>query len=516
MSDHGHLPTSKTGRKRRFSLVDLACGALAPLGAFALRDTALLFEDSYRLDVYPYVAMSCIVTAIVTSGFRLGDILPRYFSFSDAVRVAQAASTSVLLSGAVAFFLVRLDNVPRPTLISQWLLLMLLLITGRALGRYVRRRWRPDQRDTADGHALAANTTDTQNAIVVGVFPITSTFLRLVEEAPQSKINVVLVLDPRPKYIGRTIAGYVIGGAPQQLDSLLEEYGVHGVTIDRVFIAAPRDRMRQDDSHAVLSTCARRGVHCEYIADMLSGMDTPQTINEAVAVDRASDTRQLSLPGLQDQVGDRRAGATTCPLQVSDGRYLSLRRLFELVVVLLSLVIVIPLSIALALIVLVGIGRPVLFWQQRVGRFGRAFPVYKFRTLKPPFDRTGQKLTDDERLNMCGRLIRATRLDELPQLYNVLLGNMSLIGPRPLLPIDLPKGDDARLAIRPGLTGWAQVNGGKLLSIEEKNDLDKYYINHAGMSLDAKILVKTLHMMLHGDQIADTSARSEHLGPNTL
>jgi lipopolysaccharide/colanic/teichoic acid biosynthesis glycosyltransferase len=505
MSDQSLLPTSKSGRKRRFSILDVVAGALAPLGAFALRDTALLYEDFYFLDVYPYVLMSCAVTALVTAGFRLGDILPRYFSFSDAVRVAKAASLSVLLSGTAAFFLVRLDNIPRPTLVSQWLLLMLLLITGRAAGRHIRRRWRPEQRDELEPGRASHEASAAQNAIVVGAFPMTSTFLRLVEESPQSNIKVVLVLDPRPKYIGRTIAGYVIGGTPQQLESLLDEYGVHGISIDRIFIAAPRDRMRTEDTEHVFDVCGRRGVHCGYIADMLSGIDPLRASAFDLTADAEAGARQLNLPGIQTWIGERRRPQGANLVSPVEGRYLSVRRTFEILIVLLSSIVIVPLSILMAAVVLVGIGRPIMFWQQRIGRFGRAFPVYKFRTLKAPFDATGRRLADHDRLNLCGRFIRATRLDELPQLYNVLLGNMSLIGPRPLLPIDLPKGDDTRLAIRPGLTGWAQVNGGKLLSIEEKNDLDKYYISNVSLKLDAQIILKTFGTLVHGDQMGSAS-----------
>jgi lipopolysaccharide/colanic/teichoic acid biosynthesis glycosyltransferase len=505
MSEHALLPTSKTGRRWRVSPFDIICGVIAPLGAFALRDINMLNDEASVVDVYVYALVSCAITVIVTMAFRLGDILPRYFSFGDAVQVIKASATSVLLSGAVAFFVTRLDNLPRPTIISQFLILTALLLAGRGLGRHIRRRWRPERQLQNTPTSNVALADGVQNAIVIGVFPTTSTFLRLVEEAPESNIKVVLLLDPRPKYIGRTIAGYVIGGSPQQLDALLDEYGVHGVTIHRVFIAAPRGRLRASDTDTVLTVCAARNVHCEFISDMLSGMDPalsqprPMPQVAALAANRSRATDVVVAAGGAHV--HRSAAARSSP-------YLAVRRAVEILIVLALLIVSIPLTLALTIMILVGIGRPVLFWQQRVGRYGRAFPVYKFRTLKAPFDRHGRRLTEQERLNWVGRFVRATRLDEIPQLYNILRGDMALIGPRPLLPIDLPKGDASRLVIRPGLTGWAQVNGGKLLSVEDKNNLDKFYIANAGPLLDASIVWKTLVMMLRGDKVSELAIQS--------
>jgi lipopolysaccharide/colanic/teichoic acid biosynthesis glycosyltransferase len=505
MPDRILLPTSKTGRRWRVSLFDVLCGAIAPIGAFALRDTAMLVDDYYLYDVYFYAAVSCVITAIVTMAFRLGDILPRYFSFGDAAQVLKASATSVMLSAAVAFFVTRLDNLPRPTVVSQFLILAALLLTGRAFGRHFRRRWRPERTGAHQAPASVSGAqVEYQNAIVVGVFPTTSTFLRLVEEAPESNIKVVLLLDPRPKYIGRTIAGYVIGGSPLQLGALLDEYRVHGVTIHRVFIAAPRNRMRASDTDSVLAVCAAHNVRCEYISDMLSGLD-PEPAPKTPVLEPArpeQDPRQLALPGIRTLPETAWARVDGRAPSNHGGTYLGLRRIAEIALVLLLLIPLLPLGLAISALVWIGIGRPVLFWQQRIGRHGRAFPVYKFRTLKAPFDHSGRRLNDDERLNAIGRFIRATRLDELPQLYNVLRGDMSLIGPRPLLPVDLPKGDMARLSVRPGLTGWAQVNGGKLLSVQDKNNLDKFYIAHAGPLIDLQIVVKTVIMMVRGDHVS--------------
>jgi lipopolysaccharide/colanic/teichoic acid biosynthesis glycosyltransferase len=125
--------------------------------------------------------------------------------------------------------------------------------------------------------------------------------------------------------------------------------------------------------------------------------------------------------------------------------------------------------------------------------------VHKFRTLKPAYNNQGQPFSTVDRASWAGALLRKFRLDELPQLLNVLVGDMSLIGPRPLLPHDQPSDATQRLMVRPGITGWAQVNGGKLITPEEKNALDEWYVRNASFWVDLKIIGKTILFMFSGE-----------------
>src|SRR5512144_1913800 len=179
------------------------------------------------------------------------------------------------------------------------------------------------------------------------------------------------------------------------------------------------------------------------------------------------------------------------------------RRIIDRLVCAAALIAVLPLMGAIAALVLVDIGRPVIFRQVRPGRHMRPFTLYKFRTMRDVDERTGLQLCDNERTSFVGRLLRRFRLDELPQLYNVLIGDMALIGPRPLLPRDLPKGPAAveRAALRPGITGWAQVCGGQQLNVMEKMALDCWYARHASAAVDARIVVLTIKMMIWGEHI---------------
>ena len=148
------------------------------------------------------------------------------------------------------------------------------------------------------------------------------------------------------------------------------------------------------------------------------------------------------------------------------------------------------------------IGLPVTFWQRRPGLGGRSFELRKFRTMRPAFDADGRRMTDDARLSGLGQLLRRTRLDELPQLLNILRGQMSFVGPRPLLPRDQPAECRGRLlGAAAGLTGWAQVKGGREISIADKTALDLWYCAAPTISLDALILLQTARIVIFGERI---------------
>jgi lipopolysaccharide/colanic/teichoic acid biosynthesis glycosyltransferase len=172
-----------------------------------------------------------------------------------------------------------------------------------------------------------------------------------------------------------------------------------------------------------------------------------------------------------------------------------MKRLFDLIVAILALVLLSPLLLAIALAVRVRLGSPVLFTQLRPGLGGRLFRLVKFRTMRDAFDAEGVPRPDAERLTAFGRALRASSLDELPELWNVLRGEMSLVGPRPLLPEYLPlySPEQARRhEVRPGITGWAQVNGRNALTWPQRFALDVWYVDHQSLWLDVRILLRTV------------------------
>ena len=191
-----------------------------------------------------------------------------------------------------------------------------------------------------------------------------------------------------------------------------------------------------------------------------------------------------------------------------------IKRLLDFFVSLIALLILSPVLIIVSVwLYFVNEGAGVFFTQDRPGKNNRIFRLIKFKTMNDKRDKDGKLLPDGERLTKAGRLVRSTSLDEIPQLINVLKGDMSLIGPRPLLIKYLPlyNAEQARRhEVRPGITGWAQVNGRNAISWEEKFKLDVWYVDHVSFLLDIKILLKTVYNVIKREGISsDTSATME-------
>lgn len=175
------------------------------------------------------------------------------------------------------------------------------------------------------------------------------------------------------------------------------------------------------------------------------------------------------------------------------------KRLFDIVVATVALVFCGPLMAIAALIVALRMGRPVIFVQERPGFDKTPFPTYKFRSMTQTCDITGKLLPDAERLTKLGRFLRASSLDELPGLFNVLKGDMSLVGPRPLLTRYLPhytEHEMLRFEVRPGITGWAQINGRNDLPWDDRLACDVWYVEHCSFALDLHILWLTLFKVM--------------------
>jgi lipopolysaccharide/colanic/teichoic acid biosynthesis glycosyltransferase len=187
----------------------------------------------------------------------------------------------------------------------------------------------------------------------------------------------------------------------------------------------------------------------------------------------------------------------------------AIKRAIDVVGAGVGLVATAPFFVGVALAVRKDLGSPVLFSQERAGKGGKLFTLWKFRTMRDATDERGQPRPDAERLTALGKILRASSLDELPQLLNVLRGDMSLVGPRPLLPRYLPRysAEQARRhEVAPGITGWAQVRGRNALSWSEKLALDVWYVDHQSLWLDAKILWQTVAKVIAR---SDVSAAGE-------
>ena len=189
------------------------------------------------------------------------------------------------------------------------------------------------------------------------------------------------------------------------------------------------------------------------------------------------------------------------------------KRFLDFILSLLAIIILLPVLLIVAVLVRIKLGSPVIFIQERPGKNEEIFKLYKFRTMTDEKDKNGNLLPDEIRLTKFGKLLRSTSLDELPELFNILKGDMSIIGPRPLLIKYLTLYNEQqkhRHDVRPGFTGWAQCNGRNAISWEEKFDLDVYYVNHVSFLLDVKIIFKTVKTVLYREGISsETSATME-------
>lgn len=181
-----------------------------------------------------------------------------------------------------------------------------------------------------------------------------------------------------------------------------------------------------------------------------------------------------------------------------------MKRLFDFTAALFGLVVLSPLLIVVSLLIWRQMGRPFIFRQVRPGLHGKPFAMYKFRTMSDERDANGELLPDHQRISAIGNWLRKTSIDELPELFNVLKGEMSLVGPRPLLMEYLPlytEEQNQRHLMKPGITGWAQINGRNAISWEQKFDLDIWYVKQQSFTLDLKILWLTLYKVLKKENI---------------
>lgn len=180
------------------------------------------------------------------------------------------------------------------------------------------------------------------------------------------------------------------------------------------------------------------------------------------------------------------------------------KNLVDLFVGLLILIVLIPILILISICVSISVGRPIFFKQKRIGKNNKSFIMYKFRTMREPKDGENRLLSDADRVTKVGKFLRKTSLDELPEIINVIKGEMSLVGPRPLLDLHLELFDENQLRrhnVKPGMTGLAQVMGRQSLSFTQRTDLDVKYVEDLSLWLDVKIIIKTILVVLGADGI---------------
>ena len=463
-------PASLESNPYRVNAADLIVALIAPLAAFWVREPALFSSDGMTA-VLIYLAIAFILTSISLAYFRLGDILSLYISIHDAEQILRASLLAVVGTSLLGFIVSRLDSVPRSIPVIHFM----LLFVGLAGVRYVRRVFLRKQ-EFASG---ASRKIEKENIILIGANQFAWFYVRIVDAFCEHTQRIIAILDPDLELIGRTVSGHRVVGSPGRLDAILQEYAVHGVFVTKVVVADLHERDVTPSIKEIERVCQERNIRVEFIAERL-GLIIPShsmtSVNAPIQAAAAERNDDLS------------------------GSYWKVKRAIDVIVAGLILIIASPLILLTGIVVFVDCGLPLVFWQERLGKDAKRFQIYKFRTFRPPYDRHARPISGSHRLSRFGGFLRAVRLDELPQLYNILVGDMSIIGPRPLLPADQPQSPGMRLAVRPGLTGWAQVHGGKLITAEEKNALDEWYVRHSSFLLDIRIFLATIATIVLGDR----------------
>jgi lipopolysaccharide/colanic/teichoic acid biosynthesis glycosyltransferase len=449
------VPSSRAYFRVRVSALDACFALLSPLLALWVRDAPVLSAE-YSYSLYPYWACCTIFSLLAFSIFRLKHKGLRYFSVDDIFDIAKSVVLAESLTAAVLFSFTRLEGIPRSTLFIHALILATALVTARTIAHFE--------------HApkgTIRHPSKTKYVVVIGSNYLSSAFIKWLETNEIEPKQVMAILDDRKEVMGQKISGVQVLGNPLRLKQTVEEFSVHGVKIDEVIVSNDEKRLAKPVLAELQIICRQREIELTFL---------PQLFH--------STFRQVADPN------NERAELQQAPtFRISS--YFEVKRVLDFVFALLFTVLLSPVFICVSVLVALDVGTPLVFWQRRLGQGGRGFQIYKFRTMQSPFDRLGETLPEKRRLSAIGHLLRKTGLDELPQLLNVLVGDMSLVGPRPLLPEDQPADPTTRLMVRPGITGWAQVNGGKQITNDEKGDLDEWYIRNVSPWLDLRILLLT-------------------------
>jgi lipopolysaccharide/colanic/teichoic acid biosynthesis glycosyltransferase len=466
---------------------DVVLLAIATIFALALREN-LSLDTQKILSVLPYLLTSLAVAIPIHLMLGLDRALWRYSTMPDYLRVAVAIGFTVLIATVITFTLNRMENVSRSIPILQSLLAVCLFIGARIGVRLwhvpapnAEHIWAPPQSE-AD--------SDQHTVLIVGLTTLTVLYLRSIDELAKDRIRVAGILAHAERHAGRFVRHHQIFGTEEDLSGLIRRLAVHGVFIDRVVVTLPfnalswrlQDQLRQFSKNSAISV--------EYLDERL-GLN-PESRG-------GSPSRPPRPPAF---IKDGQASAFDIEaLRMSTQRHFwRTKRAIDAVLAGILLLLVAPLVVVVAPLIALTIGLPIMFWQDRPGLGGKPFKLYKFRTMRPAYDFRDNLIPDDKRMNAVGRFLRAVRLDELPQLWNILIGEMSFVGPRPLLRVDQPAAFAARLLVRPGLTGWAQVMGGRQVSAVDKAALDVWYVRNASFKLDIEIFARTLPMVLFGER----------------
>jgi lipopolysaccharide/colanic/teichoic acid biosynthesis glycosyltransferase len=478
--------------KRFGALVaDFVGVALTPFIALLIRDNFIFYAPHWEaISGYAVISFIFLSIALVIGGSH--RVLWQYTSLPDVLKLTGVVSVALILAVAISFFESRMEGVARSVPVIQWF----LLLSGLVGTRIAFRAWH----DRARNHRGVGGAFRVQHVLIVGVGPLTELYLESAAAYGSRTVAVVGILSDKSDLKGRLLRQQTILGRVEELPRVIDRLEVHGITLERIAVLEPVEQLSASAKQALLEVERSSNVKVDWIVERL-GLSPERNENDP-------DDREAPLADSGHGLPSVAAESDLMTL----GTYGYVKRSFDITLAVALIAILAPLMLSLSLLVLVDVGAPVVFWQQRPGRFGRPFKLFKFCTMRGAHDAAGTRIPDEERVSIVGSFLRRTRLDELPQLYNVVVGEMSFVGPRPLLAADQPANVTSRLSVRPGLTGLAQVHGGRDISAEDKNALDVWYIRNTSLWIDVKILLLTTMVLIRGERVDQDALRAAWQG----
>ena len=481
-----HRVSMSTVSRGRYLFLDLLVVGLASIAALALRENFALADGRWGAFV-PYLLFTLAISGPILIVLELDRSVWRFSGLADYGRVAFASVLIVIGAVATGFVVNRLDGVARSLPVLQAVLMAAGLIGTRVLTRvaYERRR-------RAGGHTPLALPRADDTVLLVGWSSLVELYVRSAAEFGSGQIHIAGILSPHERHVGRLVQAIRVLGTPEDADKILTDLDVHGVHVGRILIATSLDRLSDEAQRVLREIESTTDVRLEFFAERLGLTGSSEAL---------SAQRQESSSNAKTDVASALAVEEAEFTQALRRPYWRLKRMIDVAVALTLILVLSPLILLVALFVALDVGLPVLFVQQRPGLRGARFNLYKFRTMSPPHDRAGLRVSDEARISWVGAFVRRTRLDELPQLFNILFGDMSFVGPRPLVAREQSRDVVARLLVRPGLTGWAQVHGGRTVSVADKTALDIWYVRHASLMLDLRVVFATVPMVLFGERV---------------
>ncbi len=462
-------------RKYAYLGYDLLCIVAALLVALYLRNGFPLIQEGAPDDIYLLVAVTLITAVCILPLMHTHESMWRFTSASELASMMVAVALVVLVSTVALFTISRLDMMPRSVPPMHWALAVVAMGGSRLMARHL---FGPERHSN--------HSTLKQHVMVIGACHTAELYFQFIKRIVQHQVVVEGLLDSDKALTNRVFQKRKVLGTPEDLPRLLEAFHVHGIHITHVILAKLFEDMAPAEREIIAELERSGAIHVVHFAKDMAPQFQPR-------MERNPEDFYHNVTEMAPHVYEKPKGI-----------YPYVKRGFDVVMGLVVLVLVLPLLIITSLLVMLDVGLPLIFWQKRPGLYGRSFHLYKFRTMQHARrglneDRLTHKSGDRLRSSAIGKLLRRLRLDELPQLFLIIAGTMSFVGPRPLLPDDQPEGGHVRLSVRPGVTGWAQIHGGDALTPEEKLVLDIWYIRHMSLMLDIKIMLRTLLVVLKED-----------------